>query len=125
MVRGEDAVVHDGAPVDGAFGVDGCGGQDAGCPDLVVEFAGLVEDEGEDVSNFISYPWNYRPVSLLVVGDRQDLLDDEFAVADDTGTWNVSSLPSFADMYTYDRCDSWCVSSQYHCLAHECKSHSP
>lgn len=68
VVAGEDAGVDDGAPGDGDVGVDGLGGDDARGADFVGEFAGLVEDEGEDV---------------FVVGDGDDGLEDEFAGARD------------------------------------------
>lgn len=66
VVDGEDAGVHDGAEGDGDAFVDGLGGEDAGGADLVGELAGLVELEGQDV---------------FVVGDGDDALQDELAVA--------------------------------------------
>ena len=68
VVDGQHARVDDGAPGDGDAFVDGLGGEDAGGADLVGQFAGLVEDEGEDV---------------FVVGDGDDGLQDELAGARD------------------------------------------
>ena len=66
----QHARVNDGAPGDRNTRVDGLGADDTGGADLVGEFAGLVEHEGEDV---------------LVVRDGDDGLDDELAVAGDGG----------------------------------------
>ena len=60
MVDCEDAGVDDGAPGHGGVCVDGLGGDDAGGADFVGEFAGLGENEGEDV---------------FVVGDGDDGLE--------------------------------------------------
>ena len=70
---GEDARVHDGAEGvrDVREGqVDGGGGEDSRGAGFVAYVAGGVEDEGEDV---------------LVVGDGEDGLQHELAVADDDG----------------------------------------
>ena len=74
VVGGKDTRVHDGTPGDAVGGwaaevvVNGLGGEDASGAGFVAEFADLVEDVGEDV---------------FVVGDCDDGLEDEFAVASD------------------------------------------
>ena len=66
----QHARVDDSAPGDRNAVVNGLGADDARGADLVSDFAGLVEHEGEDV---------------LVIGDGDDGLDDELAVAGNGG----------------------------------------
>lgn len=89
VVHGEDARVDDRAEGDLDAFVDGLGGQDAGGADLVHELAGLVELEGEDV---------------FVVGDGDDALEDELAVAHDGGAAGavVGVLPADAGVLLVD-----------------------
>ena len=70
VVGSEDARVDDGAPRDGDPFVDGLGTDDAGGADLIREFTGLVEDEGQNV---------------FVVGNSDDGLNDELTVAGQGG----------------------------------------
>ena len=58
--------MHDCAPGDVDAFVNGLRAEDAGCASFVLDLAGLVEDEGEDV---------------FVIGDCDDGLDHELAVA--------------------------------------------
>jgi hypothetical protein len=92
VVRGEDAGVDDCAPWNFNALIDWLGGEDTSGADFIYELASLVEHECEDV---------------LVVGDGDDGLEDELAVADHGGAAGtvVGVLPADAVILLMDADD--------------------
>ena len=84
--------MDDGAPGDVDALVDGLRAEDAGRAGFVLDLAGLVEDEGEDV---------------LVVGDRDDGLHHELPVPRHGGSAGtvVCVLPAYARVLLVDADD--------------------